>query len=334
MAQFGRCRPWLIAAAVAAGMVGAAQAQDRGAVDRFPDRAVRFIVPVSPGALIDTFARVLAARLQALWGQSVVVENKTGSAGVTGVLAALQSPPDGYNFVFMGVTSQVIAGAFRDPPPYDPLKDWNPVAVVAKCTFVFLVNDEVPVKTLREMVDYIRARPGQLNYGSGGVGSINHLGMEIFKRTTGTQMTHVPFRGGRDAVIGLTNHTIQIYLTDITAANIAVGMGKSTIIGQLGSARSPMVPDVPAMSEEGLTPLEVFPWLGLVAPLGVPPAIVAKVNRDVTRVLDDPEGKSRAEKLGCDVVTGPPATFAKVLQEQVKLWGPIAREVSKTLEAK
>ena len=140
--------------------------------------------------------------------------------------------------------------------------------------------------------------------------------------------------GGRDAVIGLTNHTIQIYLTDITAANIAVGMGKSTIIGQLGSARSPMVPDVPAMSEEGLTPLEVFPWLGLVAPLGVSPAIVEKINRDVTRVLDDPEGKSRAEKLGCDVVTGPPATFAKVLQEQVKLWSPIAREVSKTLEAK
>ena len=323
----------LAAVALATGIASGAQAQDRNA-ERFPDRTVRFIVPVTPGALIDSFARIVAARLQALWGQSVVVENKTGSAGVIGVTAALQSPPDGYTFGFMGITSQVIAGAFRDPPPYDPLKDWSPVAVVGKCTFVFLVNDQVPVKSLRELVDYIKARPGELNYGSGGVGSINHLGMEIFKRTTGTQMTHVPFRGGSDAVIGLTNRTIQIYLTDITAANVAVGMGKSRIIGQLGSSRSAMVPDVPAMSEEGLTPLDVFPWVGLIAPPGVPPAIVEKVNRDVARVLDDPEGKSRAEKLGCEVVTGPPTTLTKVIQDHVNLWSPMAREVSKTLENK
>jgi len=255
------CR-WLAVTTITAALLGGAQAQTSPASERYPERTVRFIVPVLPGALIDSFARVLAAGLQALWGQSVVVENKTGSAGVTGVVAGLQSPPDGYTFVFMGVTSQVIAGAFRDPPPYDPRKDWNPVAITGKCTFVFLVNDQLPVKNLRDMVAYIKARPGQLNYGSGGVGSINHLGMEIFKRTTGTQMTHIPFRGGSEAVIGLTNNSIQVYLTDITAANSAVGMGKSTIIGQLGSSRSPMVPDVPAMSEEGLTPLEAFPWVG------------------------------------------------------------------------
>ncbi len=220
------CR-WLAAMAIMAALTGGAQAQTAPASERYPERTVRFIVPVSPGALIDSFARVLAAGLQALWGQSVVVENKTGSAGVTGVVAGLQSPPDGYTFVFMGVTSQVIAGAFRDPPPYDPRKDWNPVAITGKCTFVFLVNDQLPVKNLRDMVAYIKARPGQLNYGSGGVGSINHLGMEIFKRTTGTQMTHIPFRGGSEAVIGLTNNSIQVYLTDITAANSAVGMGKS-----------------------------------------------------------------------------------------------------------
>jgi tripartite-type tricarboxylate transporter receptor subunit TctC len=319
----------LAAVVLAVGTVSLAQAQERGSAERFPERTVRFIVPVTPGALIDSFARIVAARLQALWGQNVMVENRTGSAGVIGVTAALQSPPDGYTFGFIGITSQVIAGAFRDPPPYDPLKDWNPVAVVGKCTFVFLVNDQVPVKSLRELVAYIRARPGEINYGSGGVGSINHLGMEIFKQTTGTQMAHVPFRGGSDAVIGLTNHTIQVYLTDITAANTAVGMGKSRIIGQLGSSRSPMVPDVPAMSEEGLVPLDVFPWVGLIAPLGVPPAIVEKINRDVARVLDDPDGKSRAEKLGCEVVTGPPATFTKVIEDNVKLWSPMARAVAK-----
>jgi tripartite-type tricarboxylate transporter receptor subunit TctC len=319
----------LAAVALATGIASAVQAQER-----FPERTVRFIVPVTAGALIDSFARVLAARLQGLWGQNVVVENKTGSAGVIGVMAALQAPPDGYTLGFMGVTSQVIAGAFRDPPPYDPLKDWNPVAVVAKCTFVFLVNDQVPVKSLRELVEYAKARPGELNHGSGGIGSINHLGMEIFKRTTGTQMAHVPFRGGSEAVIGLTNHTIQVYLTDITAANTAVGMGKSRIIGQLGSSRSPMVPDVPAMTEEGLVPLDVFPWLGLVAPLGVPPPIVEKVNRDVTRVLADPEGKSRAEKLGCEVVTGPPAALTKVIEENVNLWSPMAREVAKSMDKK
>jgi tripartite-type tricarboxylate transporter receptor subunit TctC len=307
----------LAAVVLAVGTVSLAQAQERGSAERFPERTVRFIVPVTPGALIDSFARIVAARLQALWGQNVMVT------------AARQSPPDGYTFGFIGITSQVIAGAFRDPPPYDPLKDWNPVAVVGKCTFVFLVNDQVPVKSLRELVAYIRARPGEINYGSGGVGSINHLCMEIFKQTTGTQMAHVPFRGGSDAVIGLTNHTIQVYLTDITAANTAVGMGKSRIIGQLGSSRSPMVPDVPAMSEEGLVPLDVFPWVGLIAPLGVPPAIVEKINRDVARVLDDPDGKSRAEKLGCEVVTGPPATFTKVIEDNVKLWSPMARAVAK-----
>jgi tripartite-type tricarboxylate transporter receptor subunit TctC len=327
------CR-WLAAMAIMAALTCGAQAQTAPASDRYPERTVRFIVPVSPGALIDSFARVLAAGLQALWGQSVVVENKTGSAGVTGVVAGLQSPPDGYTFVFMGVTSQVIAGAFRDPPPYDPRKDWNPVAITGKCTFVFLVNDQLPVKNLRDMVAYIKARPGQLNYGSGGVGSINHLGMEIFKRTTGTQMTHIPFRGGSEAVIGLTNNSIQVYLTDITAANSAVGMGKSAIIGQLGSSRSPMVPDVPAMSEEGLTPLEAFPWVGLVAPLAVPPAIVEKVNRDVNRVLGDPEWKGRAQKLGCDVVTGPPSTFSKVIEDNVNLWTPAAREIAGALNAK
>ena len=327
------CR-WLAAMAIMAALTGGAQAQTAPASERYPERTVRFIVPVSPGALIDSFARVLAAGLQALWGQSVVVENKTGSAGVTGVVAGLQSPPDGYTFVFMGVTSQVIAGAFRDPPPYDPRKDWNPVAITGKCTFVFLVNDQLPVKNLRDMVAYIKARPGQLNYGSGGVGSINHLGMEIFKRTTGTQMTHIPFRGGSEAVIGLTNNSIQVYLTDITAANSAVGMGKSAIIGQLGSSRSPMVPDVPAMSEEGLTPLEAFPWVGLVAPLAVPPAIVEKVNRDVNRVLANPEWRTRARKLGCDVVTGPPSTFSKVIEDNVNLWTPAAREIAGALNAK
>jgi len=325
---------FIAATTIALALTGGANAQSPNAADRYPERTVRFIVPVSPGALIDSFARVLAAGLQALWGQSVVVENKTGSAGVTGVVAGLQSPPDGYTFVFMGVTSQVIAGAFRDPPPYDPLKDWNPVAITGKCTFVFLVNDHLPVKSLRAMVDYIKARPGELNYGSGGVGSINHLGMELFKQSTGLQMTHVPFRGGSEAVIGLTNNSIQVYLTDITAAASAVGMGKSTIIGQLGSTRSPMVPDVPAMSEEGLTPLEAFPWVGLVAPVGVPPAIVAKVNRDISRVLDDPQWKERAQKLGCDLVTGPPATFTRVIEDNIKLWTPAAREIARTLNTK
>jgi tripartite-type tricarboxylate transporter receptor subunit TctC len=322
---------WIAVVMTAVTPPPAARAQ--GGAEHYPDRAVRFIVPVSAGALIDTYARVVGARLQALWGQSVVVENKTGSAGVTGVMSGLQSPADGYTFVFMGVTSQVIAGAFRDPPPYDPLKDWNPVAVVGKCTFVFLVNDQVPVKSLRELVAYIKARPGELNYGSGGVGSINHLGMEIFKRTTGTQMTHVPFRGGSDAVIGLTQHAIQIYLTDITAANAAVGMGKSTIIGQLGATRSPMVPDVPSMAEEGLAPLEAFPWVGLIAPLGVPAAIVQKVNRDITQVLSDPDGKARAEKLGCEVVTGEPSRFTKVIEDNVNLWGPTAREIGRSLKS-
>jgi tripartite-type tricarboxylate transporter receptor subunit TctC len=148
------------------------------------------------------------------------------------------------------------------------------------------------------------------------------------------QMTHVPFRGGSEAVIGLTNNSIQVYLTDITAAASAVGMGKSTIIGQLGATRSPMLPDVPAMTEDGLAPLEAFPWVGLVAPLGVPPAIVTKVNRDVSRVLDDPDWKARAQKLGCDLVTGPPARFTEVIQENVKLWTPAAREIAQALNSK
>jgi tripartite-type tricarboxylate transporter receptor subunit TctC len=326
--------PWFCLAAIVMAMPGGVHAQDRDAVERYPERTVRFIVPQVPGALIDSFARLLAARLQAAWGRSVVVENKAGAAGVVGVLAGLQAPPDGYTLVFMGATSQVIAGAFRDPPPYDPLKDWTPVAVVARCTFVFLVNNEMPVKTLRELVDYVKARPGQINYGSGGVGSLNHLGMEIFSRTTGTQMTHVPFKGGAEAVLGLANGAIQVYLTDITAAATVVQSGKATIIGQLGSTRSAMIPDVPAMSEEGLAPLEAFPWLGLVTPLGVPPAIVEKINREVTRVLTDPEGKSRGEKLGCDVVTGPPAAFTKVLEDNVALWTPTARAVARALGAK
>ena len=158
------CR-WLAVMAITAALIGGAQAQTPGASERYPERTVRFIVPVSPGALIDSFARVLAAGLQALWGQSVVVENKTGSAGVTGVVAGLQSPPDGYTFVFMGVTSQVIAGAFRDPPPYDPRKDW-----IRRDHRQ--VHIRVPGERSASRQEFARhgrllkARPGQLNYGS------------------------------------------------------------------------------------------------------------------------------------------------------------------------
>jgi tripartite-type tricarboxylate transporter receptor subunit TctC len=291
----------------------------------FPERPVRIIVPLTPGGSPDTIARAIAQGLQSVWPQPVVVENRPGGSQNIGADLVAKSAPDGYTWL-LAPDNVFSVNPYLAKPPFDPLTDLAPVTQVARIAFLLVVPSTLPVGSVQELVSYARAHPGELNHGSSGNGSPQHLGAVMFQSLTGTKMNHVPYKGAAPAVADLLPGRIQVWIGAANTLLPHIKEGKLKLLGSSAPQRFATLPDTPTIAEAGVPGYALDPWLGLFMPAKVPQDIVSKVNGEVVRVLNGAELKARLGAQGIELVTSSPAEFARFIREDNAKWGRIIKE--------
>ena len=293
----------------------------------FPERAVRIIVPLPPGGSPDTIARALAQGLQTSWNQPVVVENKTGGSQNIGADAVAKSPPDGYTWLLapdnVFVTNPYIAKATT----YDPFTDLVPVTEVARIQFLLVVPASLPVNSVQELIAYAKAKPGELNFGSSGNGSPQHLSAALLQLMGGIQMNHIPYKGAAPAVTDLLPGRIQVWIGAANTLLPHIKEGKLKLLGSTAPQRFSNLGDTPAIGE-ALPGYAVDPWLGLFMPAKVPPEIVKRVSAEAARVLSNPDIKAKLAPQGIELVTNSPADFARFIRDEHAKWGKVIKEAN------
>jgi tripartite-type tricarboxylate transporter receptor subunit TctC len=294
------------------------------AAQEYPTKPVRLIVPFPPGAINDTVGRMIATQLSARLGKQVVVDNRGGAGGVIGSELAANAPKDGYTLLVVSLVNAVNPWLYK--LPYDPIKSFAPIAIVASAPNLLVVNPELPVKSVAELVALAKQKPGQVQYASGGVGSFQHLGGELFKLAAGVDMLHVPFKGGGPAVIDVIGgHTKVVFTTTITGIP-HVRAGKLRVLGIGAKARSPILPEVSTIAEAGVPGYEAVNWIGIVAPAGTPAAIVAKLHKEISTIQDAPEVQKQFSADGLDVVRMSSAEFGGYMEQEMDKWGRVVKE--------
>jgi tripartite-type tricarboxylate transporter receptor subunit TctC len=269
--------------------LGLATAVGAGAAlaQAFPTRPVRIIVPQTPGGASDALARMMGQKLSERWGQPVVVENKPGAGGNVGTDYVAKAPADGYTLLMSYVGTQAINGSVYKSLTYEPYKDFAPVATLATVPFALVVNQNFPVKTPAELLPYVKAHPGAVNFGSAGNGSLNPLLGEMVNMNQGVKLVHVPYKGAAGALTDTISGQIQMTFTSLPSVVGHIRGDKVRAIALTGSKRSPAFPNLPTFAEVGIGGLELSPWFGLLAPAGTPEPIVRKMNADIADLLRD-----------------------------------------------
>lgn len=309
---------WL-AVPVALGIAVAAFGQN------YPTKPVRIIVPFSPGGATDVVTRIVSLRLTEVWGQTIVVDNRAGAGGNIGADLAAKATPDGYT-LFMPSGSVMTANQHMYRKlPFDAEKDFVAVTNVAGGPQVIAVSSKVPARSLKELIALAKAKPGSITFGSAGIGTQTHLAAENFLYTAGIEATHVPYKGEGPAIQELIGAQIQMLTPNLGAAIGFIKQGRIRALAVTSRQRSPQLPDVPAAAET-LPGFENVGWFGLVAPRGTPGAIVAKVHRDVVKVLGLPDVKKRFEDLGMAAIGNTPAEFTKAMKEESARWAKVIKE--------
>ncbi len=294
--------------------------------DDFPSHPVHLIVPYAAGGSADATARVLAKQISKSTGQTIVVENRGGSASIVGTEFVNKSDPDGYTLL-LGQSGPIsINPAIYKNLPYDPVKDFAPVSLTSTYPYIMVVNRSLGVKTLQEFVALARSRPGALNYGTTGVGASNHLLTELFDLKAGIKMTHIPYRGTSLAVADLVAGQVQVVFADPISALQLVHSGMLVALAVTSKDRSPVAPDVPTISESGYPGFDVVAWHGILAPAKTPPAIISKLNAEIVRALRDPETKAMLESQAIQVVGSSPQEFAGFIKQDILVWKDVAEQ--------
>lgn len=292
----------------------------------YPNKPIRIIVPFTPGGSPDVLARTIGQKISESTGAPVVIENVAGAGGTVGADRASKAAPDGYTLLMGHVGTLAVAPAVYPNLPYDPIKSFVPVAWVAKVPNVLAVHPSMPVNNVTELVKYLKANPGKVNYGSGGNGSAAHLAMEYFKLSTQTFVVHVPYRGTAPSVTDAIAGQIQMVFTGAPALVPMVKAGKLRAIAVSSPKRLDLLPDVPTLAESGVKGLEGFEadqWYGLVAPAGTPAAVVQKLNQVVNANLTAPEMIARLKTEGATATPASPEAFGQLIQREIKRWRPV-----------
>lgn len=290
----------------------------------YPDRPIRFIVPLPAGAA-DTLARAIGAKLTETWGQQVVVDNRPGAGTTIGTEMAAKAPADGYTLV-MATFSHAANATFYRKLPYDTLKDFAPVTLVASAPNVLVVHPSVPAKSVRELVSLATARPGQLNYASAGNGTSSHLAGELFKRLAGIDMTHVPYKGSAPGMADLLGGHVQLTFDPLPSSLPHVRAGRLRALGVTTVKRSQAIPELVTISEAGVAGYELSGWSGVLVPSGTPRNLVKKLNTEIVRTLNIPELRTRFADLGFETVGNTPAEFDAFIRSEISKWGTVIRE--------
>ncbi len=299
--------------------------------DTYPNRFVRFVVPFPPGGASDPVARVLGGRLAEIWGQQVVVENKGGAGGNIGALAAAQSPPDGYT-IFIA-TNFIATNPFIYPAlSYDPLTDLAPVTRLTNFTNVLLVPNASPATSIKEFIDNAKTNHGKVTYASPGIGTIQHLCGELFKRTAGIELTHVPYRGGGPALSDLMAGRVDVMFATLPSVMSQIQGGTVRALAVTSATRVPFAPNIPTVSESGLPGFDVSDGQCLFMPGKTPSEFVNKVHNDVVAALAFPSVKQKFVDINVLIVTSTPEEVTSYLKAQMAKWGAIIKDANIKLE--
>jgi tripartite-type tricarboxylate transporter receptor subunit TctC len=292
----------------------------------YPSRPIRLVVPFPPGGSADILGRALAQRLGEGLGQSVVVENRPGAGTAIAAELVAKAAPDGYTVMLGTVSSHAINPALNPKLPFDPLRDFTPVAPVASIPFALLVHPSVPARTLPEFIGYARSKPGKLDYSSAGSGTSNHLAGELFEAMTGTYMVHIPYRGSAPALQDLIAGRVSVMFDLVLTAAPHVRSGAVRGLAVTGAKRSAALPDLPTIAESGLPGYEVSAWFGVFGPAGLPRPVVDRLNAEIARALAAPDLQQRLASQGAETLAGSPDQFAAYLKAEIVKWGKVVRD--------
>jgi tripartite-type tricarboxylate transporter receptor subunit TctC len=292
----------------------------------YPVRNITLVVPFAPGGSTDILARIVAGHLQQSLGQPVVIENRTGASGNIGTATVARAAPDGYTFLFNTMSVHTMNHALFASMPFDGVKDFSPIAMLAYVTNTMVVHPSVPARTVPEFIEYAKANPGKIAYASAGPGSTNHLCAALFEKMTGVQMVHVPYRGGAPAVADTVGGQTQLFFTAGTQSLEHVKAGKLRLLAVTESKRSSLLPDVPTVRET-VPGYEMSVWYGAFGPAGMPPAIVVRLNAEISRILFLPDVKKRMEDIAVEVAKMTPEELTTLTRNDAEKWGKLIKEL-------
>ncbi len=291
----------------------------------YPSKPIRIIVPFSPGSTLDILPRLIAPHLIQALGQPVIIENRAGAAGAIGTQAGARATPDGYTLLMSALGPQIHTPILYPKTPYHPVKDFAAVSLVATGPVSIVVQPSLPVHNLKELIAYAKQRPGKLNFGSSGVGSIPHLLGEMVNLYAGTKIMHVPYKGNADAISSLLTGEVTMVMTAVPAVVSLVQAGRLRVIVITGPKRLPNMPEVPTIAEAGLPEAEILTWFGLVAPAATPRAIINRLNREVVKIMNMPDVRASFSMQGVDPEPNSPEEFAKMISDEYVRWTKVIR---------
>ena len=309
-----------------AGAFGVAHAQN------WPTKPIRFIVPFTPGGGNDTIARLIGQKLTGVLGQQVIIDNRPGAGGTIGAEAAARSPADGYTMFLAGVATHGINPNLRKKLPYDPVKDFEPVSLIAQAPLLVVVHPSLPVRNVRDLIALAKSKPGQITYASNGAGGSSHMAVELFQAMTGTKMLHIPYKGLSPALTELVSGQVQMMFSSAVAMLPQVKSGRLRVIAMTGAKRSPAIPDVPTVAESGVPGYETGSWYGVVAPAGTSKPIVNRLAKEIAAIAKSPEVSERLVDDAAIPVGNTPEEFASFIRRELSRWAKVVAQGNIRLE--
>lgn len=292
----------------------------------YPAKPIRLVVTFPTGGAPDTLARTISEKINPAWGQTVIVDNKPGAGGNIGAEFVARAAADGYTLVMGTVGTHSINGALYAKMPYDMVKDFAPVTLIASTPNLLVVNNDVPAKNVQELIALAKSKPGQLTFGSPGIGTSVHVSGELFNSLAGVKMQHIPYKGRQFAIPDLIGGTITMMFDNMPSAIPVVREGKLRAIGVTSAKRSPSAPEIPTIAEQGLPGFEATSWFAVFAPANTPRPIVNQLHQEIVRIFNLPDVKEKLAKLGLDPILGGPEELARVQQAEITKWAKVVKD--------
>jgi tripartite-type tricarboxylate transporter receptor subunit TctC len=317
----------LVVTAVVCAQPGMTRAQGN-----YPNRPIQLVVTVPPGGAADFVGRLIAAKLADALGQSVVITNRGGAGGTTAAAAVAKSDPDGYTLLLNTIATHGIGPHIYANLPYDPVKDFSPVILIAKLPLIMAVNADVPAQSVKDLIAQAKARPGELSFCSAGTGGAPHLAGELFKSLTGTEFLHVPYRGSGPAVVDLVAGRITMMFDAMPSLLPFITAGKLRALAAASPQRHRLLPDVPSFAELGYPGMDIALWYGVAAPGGTPAPIVQRLNAELIKILSTPDIRKSLTEQGADVQGGTPEEFVAFMRNESARWGTVVKRAGVKLE--